>query len=254
MRLCFLFLFTLIGLGLVVHPDAYAAIVKSIPAQDLQGENGLAVIQLPLGHTVNLSFINSGELVRQVHLDDRGKVVISFDSPLCPYTQQSGGSEGCKAGASVIYLRQIKHEIAFEPNAVASYQSDTGDRATALTVITTRLDGSNRKIYNFELQLTSHGRAARTIQIVSSQPLPRALPVTNRSAPAPVPSNQRISLIRQGLAKAYAQNLIAINSPVRNAMTQFFRLIEQGETFDNARAQSEVPSEFLDWLQSLATS
>jgi hypothetical protein len=234
-----------VGLAIVVHPS-YATIVQSIPAPDLQGENGLGVIQLPLGHTVNLSFINSGELVRQVRLDDRGKVVISFDSPLCPNTQQS---DGCRAGASVIYLRQIKHQINFDPNAVAGYRSDEGNRSTALTVITTRLDGSQRKIYNFELQLTTGSRAARTIEIVSGSSRRAAAPIANRLAPV-----NRAVLIRQGLAKAYAQNLVALDSPVRPAMKEFFRLIDQGATFDNALTQSEVPSEFLDWLQSLATS
>jgi hypothetical protein len=236
----------IVGLVLVAHPATYAAIVQSIPSQDLQGENGLGVIQLPLGHTVNLSFINSGELVRQVRLDDRGKVVISFDSPLCPNTQQS---DGCRAGASVIYLRQIKHQIDFDPNAVAGYRSEGGNRSTALTVITTRLDGSQRKIYNFELQLTTGSRAPRTIEIVASSNRRPALPIVNRPAPT-----NRVALIRQGLAKAYAQNLVALDSPVRPAMTEFFRLIDQGATFDNALTQSEVPSEFLDWLQSLATN
>ncbi len=234
-----------VGLAIVVHPS-YATIVQSIPSQNLQSENGLGVIQLPLGHTVNLSFINSGELVRQVRLDDRGKVVISFDSPLCPNTQQS---DGCRAGASVIYLRQIKHQINFDPNAVSGYRSDEGNRSTALTVITTRLDGSQRKIYNFELQLTTASRALRTIEVVATSNRRPALPVANR--PAPV---NRAALIRQGLAKAYAQNLVAIDSPVRPAMKEFFRLIDQGATFDNALTQSEVPSEFLDWLQSLATN
>ncbi len=234
----------IVGLSLVAQPATYAAIVQSIPSQDLQGENGLGVIQLPLGHTVNLSFINSGELVRQVRLDDRGKVVISFDSPLCPNTQQS---DGCRAGASVIYLRQIKHQIDFDPNAVAGYRSEGGNRSTALTVITTRLDGSQRKIYNFELQLTTGSRAPRTIAIVSGSSR-AALPIVNRPAPT-----NRVALIRQGLAKAYAQNLVALDSPVRSAMQEFFRFIDQGATLDNALTQSEVPSEFLDWLQSLAT-
>jgi hypothetical protein len=234
----------IVGLVIVIHPSD-AAIIQSIPSQDLQGENGLGVIQLPLGHTVNLSFINSGELVRQVRLDDRGKVVISFDSPLCPNTQQS---DGCRAGASVIYLRQIKHQIDFDPNAVAGYRSEGGNRSTALTVITTRLDGSQRKIYNFELQLTTGSRAPRTIDIVSSSNRRPTLPISNR--PAPI---NRAALIRQGLAKAYAQNLVALDSPVRPAMKEFFRLLDQGATFDNALTQSEVPSEFLDWLQSLAT-
>jgi hypothetical protein len=246
-----LFGLSCLWLGLVVSP-AYSQIVQSLPAQNLQGENALAVIRLPLGHTVNLSFINSGELVRQVRLDDRGKVVMSFDSPLCPHTQRMSG-ENCKAGASIIYLRQLKQQIAFDPNAVAGYRADTGDRATMLTVVTTRLDGSTRKIYNFELQLTSGSRAPRTIQIVSERPSQRPLPVTSSSSQSAAPANQRISLIRQGLAKAYAQNLVAPNSPVRNAIATFFRLIEQGEAFENARAQSEIPIEFLDWLQSLAT-
>jgi hypothetical protein len=255
-----LFPVSLTILGLVWHPASYAAITKSIPSQDLQGENGLGVIQLPLGHTVNLSFINSGELVRQVRLDDRGKVVVSFDSPLCPYTQTGGsGSDACRAGASVVYLRQLKNQIDFDPNAVAGYRADEGNRATMLTVITTRPDGSQRKIYNFELQLTKGSRAPRTIEITggsSRRPAPAyagttAMPPGN--TPAPVSSATKVAQIRTGLAKAYAQNLVALDSPVRPAMAEFIKLIDQGQSLDNAQAQSEIPSEFLDWLQTLAT-
>jgi hypothetical protein len=246
--------------GLVWHPVSYASITKLIPSQDLQGENGLGVIQLPLGHTVNLSYINSGELVRQVRIDDRGKVVVSFDSPLCPYAQTgSGGSDGCRAGASVIYLRQLKNQIDFDPNAVAGYRADEGNRATMLTVITTRPDGSQRKIYSFELQLTNGSRAPRTIEITggnSRRPALTSVGTTAISRGAPPPSISpatKVAQIRTGLAKAYAQNLVALDSPVRSAMAEFIRLIDQGQTFDNAQAQSEIPTEFLDWLQTLAT-
>lgn len=257
-----LFPVSLTILGLVWHSPTYAAIVQSIPSQDLQTENGLAAIQLPLGHTVNLSFIKSGELVRQVRIDDRGKVVISFDSPLCPAQQSGGGgggADGCRAGASVIYLRQIKNQIAFDPNAVAGYRADEGHRATMLTVITTRPDGSQRKIYSFELQLTKGSRAPRTIEITASgsrnsttlpsgtTSLPPRTPISPTISPA-----TKVAQIRTGLAKAYAQNLVALDSPVRPAMAEFLKLIDQGQPLDTAQAQSEIPSEFLEWLQTLA--
>ena len=46
-----------------------ATIVQTLPSDSLQGENALPTIALPLGHTVNLNFIPSGEIIRQVHLD-----------------------------------------------------------------------------------------------------------------------------------------------------------------------------------------
>jgi hypothetical protein len=36
-------------------------------------------------------------------------------------------------------------------------------------------------------------------------------------------------------------------------MAEFLKLLDQGQSFDNAQAQSEIPMEFLDWLQTLAT-
>jgi hypothetical protein len=126
-------------------------------------------------------------------------------------------------------------------------------------VITTRPDGSQRKIYNFELQLTKGSRAPRTIEITggsSRRPAPAyagttAMPPGN--TPAPVSSATKLAQIRTGLAKAYAQNLVALDSPVRPAMAEFLKLLDQGQSFDSAQSQSEIPTEFLDWLQTLAT-
>jgi hypothetical protein len=239
---------------LVAHPKSYAAIVKQIRTQDMQTENGLAAIYLPKGHTVNLSFIKANEVIRQVRIDDRRKVILSFDSPLCSGTPNAAG--GCQGGASVIYLRQLTDSIGFSPNESAAYRSSEGNPATALTVITTTAVGQ-RKIYNFELQLATGSTAPRTIEMVGGGGSSAYIsaPLTPSSAPHPPASSaSQVTLIRQGLAKAYAQNLVAIDSPVRLAMKSFIQAIDAGKSLDAAIAQSEIPQEFLDWLQTLANN
>ncbi len=239
----------LLSIALAIPIPAQATIVQTLPSSDLQGENALPTIRLPLGHTVNLNFIPSGEIVRQVHIDDRSRVVVSFDSPLCPYSSTGDGS--CKAGATVVYLRQIAKPIAFSKSAIASYGAE-GYSNSMMSIITTRPDGSNRKLYQFELRYLSGSTAPRTIQITSAQPRPSPFPV-NRAAPRPLPvaPQARIQKIREGLAIATARNLILPDSAIRSTLKSFFTLIESGKSYDDAVTQSEIPTEFLDWLQSL---
>lgn len=239
----------LLSIALTIPIPAEATIVQTLPSSTLQGENGLPTIRLPLGHTVNLNFIPSGEIVRQVHIDDRSRVVVSFDSPLCPYSSAGDGS--CKAGATVIYLRQISKPIAFGERSIASYGAE-GYSNSMMFVITTRPDGGNRKLYQFELRYLSGSTAIRTIQITNSQPHSSPLPQT-RAAPRTLPLalQARIQKIREGLAIATARNLILPDSAIRSNLKSFFTLIESGKSFDDAVTQSEIPTEFLDWLQSL---
>ena len=228
---------------------AQASVVKTIPSQDLQGENALPTINLPLGHTVNLNFIPSGEIIRQVHLDDRSRVVASFDSPLCPYSATGDGS--CRAGATVVYLRQISKPIAFGQRAIASYGAG-GHSNSMMTIITTRPDGSNRKLYQFELRYLTGSTATRTIQITTGTPRPSPSPsLLPRASPRAVAPQARIQKIREGLAIATSRNLILPDSAIRPHLKSFFTLIESGKSFDDAVIQSEIPPEFLDWLQSL---
>lgn len=218
-----------------------ATIVQTLPSDTLQGENALPTISLPLGHTVNLNFIPSGEIVRQVHLDDRSRVVVSFDSPLCP----PNATGDCRAGATVIYLRQISKPIAFSSRAIASYGAE-GYSNSMMTLITTRPDGSNRKLYQFELRYLNGSTAIRTIQITSNAPRFPPIARTVQSS-----SQSQIQRIRSGLAIATARNLILPDSAIRKPLKQFFQLIDSGSSFENAITQSEIPPEFLDWLQTL---
>ena len=113
-----------------------------------------------------------------------------------------------------------------------------------MTIITTRPDGSNRKLYQFELRYLTGSTATRTIQITTGTP--RASPPPRAVAP-----QARIQKIREGLAIASARNLILPDSAIRPHLKSFFTLIESGKSFDDAVIQSEIPPEFLDWLQSL---
>ena len=218
-----------------------ATIVQTLPSDSLQGENALPTIALPLGHTVNLNFIPSGELIRQVHLDDRSRVVVSFDSPLCP----ANTTGDCRAGATVIYLRQISKPIAFSASAIASYGAE-GHSNSMMTVITTRPDGGNRKLYQFELRYLNGSTATRTFQITPNAPRPSPI-----ARLIPASPQSQIQRIRSGLAIAESRNLILPDSAVRKPLSQFFQLINSGSSFQDAVIKSEIPPEFLDWLQTL---
>ena len=234
-------LFLLPTIGLLFPLQVQAMVVQTLPSSTLQGENALPTISLPLGHTVNLNFIPSGEIIRQVHLDDRSRVVISFDSPLCP----PNATGNCRAGATVIYLRQLSKPIAFSRRAIASYRAE-GHSNSMMSVITTRPDGSNRKLYQFELRYLNGSTATRTIQITSNAP---RLPPIARTLQSSTQS--QIQRIRSGLAIAMARNLILPDSAIRKPLKQFFQLIDSGSSVETATTQSEIPPEFLDWLQTL---
>ena len=157
------------------------------------------------------------------------------------------GDGSCRAGATVVYLRQISKPIAFGQRAIASYGAE-GHSNSMMTIITTRPDGSNRKLYQFELRYLTGSTATRTIQITTG--IPRASPPP-RASPRAVAPQARIQKIREGLAIAAARNLILPDSAIRPHLKSFFTLIESGKSFDDAVIQSEIPPEFLDWLQSL---
>ena len=166
---------------------------------------------------------------------------MSFDSPLCP----PNATGDCRVGATVIYLRQISKPIAFSSRAIASYGAE-GYSNSMMTLITTRPDGSNRKLYQFELRYLNGSTAIRTIQITSNAPWFPPIARTVQSS-----SQSQIQRIRSGLAIATARNLILPDSAIRKPLKQFFQLIDSGSSFENAITQSEIPPEFLDWLQTL---
>ena len=145
----------------------------------------------------------------------------------------------------MIYLRQISKPIAFSARAIASYGAE-GYSNSMMTIITTRPDGGNRKLYQFELRYLNGSTATRTFQITPNAP--RASPIARLIPASPKSQIQRI---RSGLAIATARNLILPDSAVRKSLKQFFQLIDSGSSVENAITQSEIPPEFLDWLQTL---
>ena len=229
--------------GLAGSLPATASIVQSISTRDASGVNGLPKIELPLGHTVNLSFIPSGETIRQVRLDDRSRVILSFDSPFC---LAGSGSLTCKGSASVIYLRQLSHPIHFSENETASFRSD-GATSTLLTVLTTR--GSERNIYQFELSLVPASRTAvKTLQIV---PDDLALsPVQSLNSTVKQTSSE-LSRISRGIERAGQKGLINKTGLMWINLQKFQSLTRSGTSVSEAARTASVPIGLLDWLKTL---
>ncbi len=159
-------------LAIAVITPSNATSIQTLTTREASGEFNVPQIRIPRGHSINLSFIPSGETIRQVRLDDRSRILVRFDAPLCRQNQSD-----CKAaGASVVTMSQLAQPINFSPNERNAYRQD-GEYRTTLTVVTTR--GRQQALYTFELILVDNSTTSvRTIQIVRqrTQPVNSSIP------------------------------------------------------------------------------
>jgi hypothetical protein len=134
-------------------------ILRSLFSCQAQGLAGvLPTIKVWYQQGTNLSFIQAGEVVKKVWLDDPSQVTLDFDGPVCmQFGQQQGSAAGdCEnSGANVIHLRRIKK---LNIPGVAN----TGNQ-TLLTVVT---EGQGkRKVYTFQVIYSDGEPEYKTIAI-----------------------------------------------------------------------------------------
>ncbi|MBW4610722.1 MAG: hypothetical protein KME22_26790 [Hassallia sp. WJT32-NPBG1] len=127
--------------GRVLANNAVLRSMFSCQAQGLGGATPIIDIWYQQG--TNLSFIQAGETIKKVWLNDPSQVTIDFDGPMCmQFGQDRNVSQGdCKnSAANVIQLRRIqKLKIAGLPNT----------SNTLLTVITEKQ--GKTKLYAFRV-------------------------------------------------------------------------------------------------------
>ncbi|MBO3461132.1 hypothetical protein G7B40_024090 [Aetokthonos hydrillicola Thurmond2011] len=134
-------------------------ILRSLFSCQAQGLGGvLPTIKVWYQQGTNLSFIQAGEVVKKVWLDDPSQVTLDFDGPVCmQFGQQQGSAVGdCEnSGANVIHLRRIKKlNIPGLTNT---------DNQTLLTVVT---EGQGkRKVYTFQVLYSDGAPEYKTLAI-----------------------------------------------------------------------------------------
>jgi hypothetical protein len=124
------------------------AVLRSIFSCQAQGLGGaIPEITVWMQQGTNLSFIQAGETIKKVWLNDPSRVTLDFDGPMClQFGQQDSGGDCENSAASVIHLRQIqKLNIPGLPNTNSSL----------LTVITERQ--GQKKLYTFKV---NYGKGA----------------------------------------------------------------------------------------------
>lgn len=202
--------------------------VRSVFSNQAQGLGGeITTITVWSGAGTNLNFIPTGETIKKIWLDDPSKIVLDFDSPLCPASAAREQVSNCgDSNAMVVHLRRIN------PMKFSSLpQTET----TLLTVIT---EGAtkDRKLYQFRVQL---GKGKPQYSTLSIYPDSRGTPSIelNRSRRA------RLEDVEKGLRVAVAKKLLGANQgnqAVQTKVNNFLALCRNGVTITDAAQQAGV--------------
>jgi hypothetical protein len=219
--------------------------VQNVGAETAQGTYQTSVQRVVIGNTqgVTLSWLQTGETLQRVWLDDPSRVVVDFDGclPSALLNSGEGGNSTDQCGdAQVMRVRQLNQRIEFPVNVTASRGN-----LVSLTVVTTNPAGQ-RKIYQFQLVLTG---SAPPISLINIIPAPALAPAQLTS----VSQEYQQTILRQlsqGLAYAEASKLIDTGSPAYTQLRQAIALMQQGTPFAQAVQQSNVPNALIDRIRS----
>ena len=156
----------LLGAGRTLANNAVLRSMFSCQAQGLGG--AIPTINIWYQQGTNLSFIQAGETIKTVWLNDPSQVTIDFDGPMCmQFGQERNVNQGdCKnSAANVIQLRRIpKLKIPGLPNT---------DK-TLLTVVT---EGKGKtKLYAFRVIYGEGSPDYNTLAIFADPPSPKEAP------------------------------------------------------------------------------
>ncbi|MEM9485818.1 MAG: hypothetical protein AAGA83_19235 [Cyanobacteria bacterium P01_F01_bin.116] len=230
------------GVTLTFSPVALALQVLDLPLSQLQSNN-LPTLSVPRGHSITLSFIDSGHHIQSVWLDDPSHLVFNTDTPLCAQPNQ----RDC-GSASVIRIRQLAQGIDFPVNA--GNQFPNGNRpgsghSTLMTLVAT--DSQNQPVlYSVVLNVVPQSTATyATIRVVPDRPY----------SPPGIVRRQvqtRLAEIRRGLQQAQQQQLMDTQHPQWAKLQSFLSLASTGNlSLNDAIAQSGVSRALIDRLAAM---
>lgn len=229
------------GVSFIITPTAFALQVLELQLSQLQGNN-LPTLSVPRGHSITLSFIDTGHRIQSVWLDDPSRLVFNTDIPLCSQPNQ----RDC-GSATIIRIRQLTDGIDFPANAVNQFPGASSGRSTVMTLVAT--DGQNQPVlYSVVLNVVPQATTTyATIRVVPDTPYepPR---IVRRQV------QTRLAEIRRGLQQAQQQQLMDTQHPEWARLQTFLSLAATGNlSLNDAIAQSGVSRALIDHLANLGT-
>lgn len=217
-----LFWSSLIVSALLLGPGTLALAdpaVRQISADEAQGLHGpVSDLWVWPGSSTNLSFIETGEIMRNVWLDDPSEFLLSFDGPMCVSRMQV--NQSCPhAAATVIRL-----------------QAQAPGKNTLLTIVTTGPGG--RQLYQFRLRSATRKPTYNTVSVLPGQ-TEQAKVQTSALAP---------EFILKGLAIAQQKGLVQKDGTTWQKVQQAVDLIENSQPLEQAAARVGLPAHILQKL------
>lgn len=193
------------------------------------------------GQGTNLSFLNTGEVIKKVWLADPSRVTLDFDGSLCRAGSNGGGREDCQnSGASVIHLRRVVG-VRF-PNVTTA-------ATTTLSVITEGTQG--RKLYQFRVLFPSD-RSLPQYTTLALYPDPPPLPSAQEQLREQLEA-QRLNPenIQRGLNVARQQRLIDPSENLWNRVQMLLNFLRTGYPLNTAAQQAGVSRDLVERLAQL---
>lgn len=222
---------------------ANATVVRNVSSDQAQGIIGEAIsLDVAPGVGLNISFIQTGELVKKAWIDDPSRITLSFDGTLCQ-TNSQGQECDSDQGASVVHLRQIR-PIQF-PDLPRSNAN-----GTLLTLITEGSEG--RKLYQFRVRPVTREPKYTTIAV---------RPIANQSlsmANAPEPSSQLFesSETTKSTVKAPVPVIVPLPQIASVRQSAIGRELSEPEELRSLREPAAIVEQLStqEWADSLSSS
>ncbi len=209
---------TLVGSLLTGHV-AYAGEIRVISSRTAR--ETVPVIAVWEGSGINISLIETGEVIHKAWLDDPSRITLDFDGQL-------------GKGAMVVHLRRIK-PIEFDQLPSTP--------ATLITLITQTQQGQ-RKRYQFRITYGKGSPQYYGITIKPSTPSHQPMQV----------GSEYINHVRQGLSYAKRQGWISLeqgNIAVEARVRQFLAMLRGGMNLNEAAQRSAISIALVEKLAEL---
>jgi hypothetical protein len=218
-----------LAITLSLSTFAHAGTVKTVFANSLDGGSGTrSTVTLWKGPGLNLSFIDTGESVRAIWLDDPSRIAWKTDCP-----RESVGE--CRP--QVIHLNQIQ-PLAFK--------GLTKGADTLITIETERADGS-RHLYPIHVLFGSGTPGYDTLMVQSDSKAVALIELSDL---------RRASLedLQKGLASQEQLRIIKRSDPLYSRIQSFIVLVRNGETVANASSSAGVSMTLINHLAQIGIS
>lgn len=202
-------------------------------SQDIATGNSfdeIPLIELSPGYGVNISFINSGEIIEKVWLDNPTFVSLDVDGCL------SGLRRECKSmGATVLHLRRIKPlNLPQLPKTNSSL----------LTVVARGKSG--RRVYVFRVTMGSKKPKYHTIEVTPTINVEGKIANLNKNG-----NIINFFLIKRGLKIVQQQRLILPTSHLYKRIEQFLSSVKTGNSIHDSARKNGISLQLVNRLIEL---